>query len=121
METKSMLFGIFLTIIMISSIGVVLGSFITGGNTVTVPAGKIMVYFTMSTTDALELRDALCYNYQYQVNITNEEGVTVPNPQSCAVFADSKIKLFATDNVIAYRRHLAEAAINTGTVPVTSN
>jgi len=117
MNMKSLTIGMAIGLFVVMLAGVVYSSIAGAGTTVTVPSGKTMIYFTMNTDDAVELRDALCSNYNYQVNITAPNGTVTPNPQSCTDFGQSKIVQFARDNVMAYRRAQAEAAINTGTAP----
>lgn len=118
METKSIALGAIGTIMILLTIGGAMAAFIGSGETIEVPSGYTMVYFLMPNADALELRDAAVWAYNYQDEIYDwETDSMIPNPQSKAEFADNKVKQYGLELIMAYRRHLAEQAINLGTPP----
>lgn len=110
--------GIALTLIALGVFGMTYAAIANAGTTVTVPTGKTMIYFTMNTNDALELRDALCYNYHYQAMLYPDEGEKpYANPESCSQFGQRMIAEFAKDHITAYRRALAEQNLSVAPAP----
>jgi len=80
---------------------------------------------TVTTAQALGFVDAICDEYGYQETISNpdytsENGQpeTIPNPQSKAQFAQSKLDEFALtwgrNIMISYRRRQLVVDTNTG-------
>lgn len=71
--------------------------------------------FTVQTTLAIEFRDAVCneYNYQDSVIVNN---VKVKNPQTKTQFAQAQLdyyaKSWARNVLINYRRRIAESRLS---------
>ena len=63
-----------------------------------------------TSEQGLLVRDAICANYNYQENVTGEDGELVPNPESKAEFARRMILKFIKENVRKYRADEADAA-----------
>lgn len=117
MNMKSFGFGILTTVMVLLTIGGAYAAFVTGPASVNAASGETIIYFKMANADAAELRDALCHNYGYQAQILDENNTLIPNPQSCAEFGDNKIKQFARDHIMAYRKWQDEQAYNPGSPP----
>lgn len=81
--------------------------------------GTITLSWTVSIATAVEMKDAICHNYNYQdtlwgYNETTGEEYEYANPQSCQDFTNDVIKEFIKNNIVAYRHYQAqEEARNT--------
>lgn len=115
MEWKSVGFGFIATIIVLASLGAVYGDFVNNGD------GTYTFGYTLTTTQAVELRDCLCLRGGYEATIFDADTLQeIPNPETCADFAWGQGRKYFTQEIQACRYEAAQASIDTGDDPVVS-
>lgn len=111
---KTLFIGSLFTILILSLIGIGFAKYSVGVDTINVPQGKTAMYFIIDNSDAVELRDALCHNYKYKVNLLDENGTIYTNPESCNTYANNQVKRYLRENLLSYRKYQYELNYDSG-------